>query len=131
MTRAALTFALALGLTACAEGGAAPPATPAPPPAATAAPAPAPAATEAPARAPTPLADAHREAANKIIAAALADDGAWAKLSHLTDRIGHRLSGSPQLDAAVAWAQEAMKRDGHENVRAEKVMVPRWTRGDE
>ncbi|HEU4537599.1 MAG TPA: M20/M25/M40 family metallo-hydrolase, partial [Polyangiaceae bacterium] len=41
------------------------------------------------------------------------------------------LSGSPQLDAAVAWAQEAMKRDGHENVRAEKVMVPRWVRGEE
>src|SRR5690606_6133770 len=26
---------------------------------------------------------------------------------------------------------EAMRRDGHENVRAEKVMVPQWTRGRE
>ncbi len=32
---------------------------------------------------------------------------------------------------AVAWAVAAMKEDGLENVRAEKVMVPNWVRGPE
>jgi Zn-dependent M28 family amino/carboxypeptidase len=69
--------------------------------------------------------------AAKIVAAAEADAGAWAKLSHLSDRIGHRLSGSRSLEKAVEWAVAAMKEDGHEGVRAEKVMVPRWVRGAE
>jgi hypothetical protein len=79
---------------------------------------------------PTPIADAHRAAADKILAAALADEGAWAKLTHLCDRIGARLSGSPQLVAAGKWAVETMTADGHENVHTEKVMVPHWVRGD-
>ena len=49
----------------------------------------------------------------------------------LTDTIGHRLSGSPQLDQAIQWALAEMKRDGLENVHAEKVMVPKWVRGNE
>lgn len=83
---------------------------------------------EAPA--PTPIADAHREVAAKILAAARADRDGWAKLAHLTDRIGHRLSGSAALDQAIAWAADAMRRDGHD-VRLEPVMVPRWVRGAE
>ena len=79
----------------------------------------------------TPLADPYREVAARIIAAAEADKGAWEKLAYLTDRIGHRLSGSPALERAVTWAVEAMKADGHESVRAEKVMVPHWVRGAE
>lgn len=86
---------------------------------------------EAPRPPETPLADPHRETAEKILQAALASDAAWKKLQHLTDRIGHRLSGSKALERAVVWAQDAMKADGHENVRAEKVMVPRWIRGAE
>ena len=49
----------------------------------------------------------------------------------LTDTIGHRLSGSPQLDQAIQWALAEMKRDGLENVHTEKVMVPKWVRGNE
>jgi Zn-dependent M28 family amino/carboxypeptidase len=79
---------------------------------------------------PTPIADAYREVAARIIADARADKGGWEKLAHLSDRIGHRLSGSPQLDQAIAWAADAMKRDGHD-VRTEKVMVPHWVRGAE
>ncbi len=73
----------------------------------------------------------YKHDADRIIAAARTRNDAYAKLAHLCDRIGHRLSGSPQLEQAVAWAQEAMICDGHENVRAEPVMVPRWIRGDE
>lgn len=53
------------------------------------------------------------------------------KLEHLCDDIGNRLSGSASLERAIEWAVEQLKRDGHENVRAEPVMVPKWVRGDE
>ena len=53
------------------------------------------------------------------------------RLAELTDTIGNRLSGSPGLDRAIAWAVVEMKRDGLENVHTEKVMVPRWVRGSE
>jgi carboxypeptidase Q len=92
----------------------------------------APAPVETPAQAaPTPIADAYREAAARIIAAATADRRAYDKLAHLTDRIGHRLSGSPALAQAVAWAERVMRAEGHENVRLQKVMVPHWVRGQE
>ncbi|MGN6104960.1 MAG: M20/M25/M40 family metallo-hydrolase, partial [Kofleriaceae bacterium] len=72
----------------------------------------------------------YRDTAAKIIAAARADRGAFAKLTYLTDRIGHRLSGSAALDRAIAWATQAMKDDGHD-ARTEPVMVPHWVRGAE
>ena len=71
---------------------------------------PLPAATP-PTVAPSPLAS-YAEVADKIIAAARADKDAYAKLAHLTDHIGARLSGSPALTKAIAWAVGAMKADG-------------------
>jgi hypothetical protein len=82
-----------------------------------------------PAKAPS-LADRYRAASVQILAAGHADRAAYARLSELTDRIGHRLSGSPELDRAIAWAVGAMKGDGLE-VHTEKVMVPHWARGAE
>jgi carboxypeptidase Q len=76
------------------------------------------------------LAAPYREAADRILRTARADRGAYTKLAHLTDRIGARLAGSPQLDQAIAWAQAAMRADGHD-VRAEPVQVPVWIRGHE
>lgn len=67
----------------------------------------------------------------RIADAARADRGAHAKLVELCDDVGNRLSGSPSLDRAIEWAVETMKKDGHENVRAEKCMVPKWVRGKE
>jgi len=75
--------------------------------------------------------DPYRDAASRLIGAAMSDRFAWERLAELTDTIGHRLSGSPQLERAVQWAMEEMKRDGLEHVRAEPVMVPRWVRGRE
>jgi carboxypeptidase Q len=75
--------------------------------------------------------DEYRERASRIIGAALTSDTAYRRLAWLTDRIGHRLSGSESLERAVAWAVSEMKRDGLDNVRAEKVMVPHWVRGEE
>ena len=73
----------------------------------------------------------YREAADKLIDAALADEDGYANLSYLCDRIGNRLSGSPGLEKAIAWAAEQMKRDGLENVSTPHVKVPHWSRGSE
>lgn len=78
-----------------------------------------------------PLDDRYRPTADRIIAAALADPGAWDKLEHLCDRIGHRLSGSEALDQAVTWAADQLRADGLENVRLQPVQVPHWVRGRE
>ena len=73
--------------------------------------------------------EAHRVIVDRLIDAALASEVGWARLEWLTDRIGHRLSGSKELDQAIAWAKETLAKDGHENVHTEPVMVPRWVRG--
>jgi carboxypeptidase Q len=73
----------------------------------------------------------YRPNAEKLIAAALADQFAWDRLGELTDTFGQRLSGSDNLNRAIAWAVETMKRDGLENVHTERVMIPRWVRGNE
>jgi carboxypeptidase Q len=78
-------------------------------------------------RAPEPLVAAPAQ----LIGEALTSDVGWERLVHLCDQIGHRLSGSPQLDQAIAWAEQAMKDDSLANVRAEPVEVPAWTRGSE
>ena len=72
-----------------------------------------------------------REPTARLIAAAMADDSAWQRLAELTDTFGSRLSGSENLERAVAWSMETMRADGLENVRAERVMVPKWIRGHE
>ncbi len=125
-----LRIAVFVVVLASACGASQPASEPAPQPVPIASPTPPiePTAIEVPA---SPIADRYRDVSQRIIEAALADDGAWKKLSHLTDRIGHRLSGSEALERAVEWAGEAMKADGHENVVLEKVMVPHWVRGRE
>lgn len=75
--------------------------------------------------------DDGREVAARIVGAALVDDGAWKKLAWLSDRIGPRLSGSPQLERAVEWAVEEFRRDGIDAVWTETVLVPHWVRGPE
>lgn len=75
--------------------------------------------------------DPYRDTAARLIHAATADDFAWRRLAEMTDTYGSRFSGSPNLSRAIAWAAETMKKDGLENVRTERVMVPRWVRGHE
>jgi carboxypeptidase Q len=100
-------------------------------------PPPAPVAQSSPTPSPKPLPppnvtiDNYREPAGRIIGAALVSSRAYERLAYLTDHIGHRLSGSKSLERAIDWAIAEMKRDGLENVRAEKVMVPHWVRGEE
>jgi carboxypeptidase Q len=77
------------------------------------------------------LAPAYKNAAARIIQAALADEGAWKKLAHLCDRIGSRPSGSRAMTQAIDWARATLAADGHEGVRTEEVKVPVWERGEE
>jgi len=73
----------------------------------------------------------YRDTAARLIDASLADQGGMEKLAYLCDRIGHRLSGSPALDKAIAWAAAQMKADGLTNVVTPRVKVPHWVRGNE
>jgi carboxypeptidase Q len=68
---------------------------------------------------------------DRLMKEAQADQFAWNRLAELTDTYGNRLAGSENLPRAIAWAVEAMKKDGLENVHTEKVMVPKWVRGTE
>jgi hypothetical protein len=82
-------------------------------------------------RAQQPLDDAYREAAERIVAAALADEVGWQKLTYLCDRIGSRPTGSEALARAVDWAAETMRGDGLENVQKLPLRAPVWVRGRE
>jgi len=77
------------------------------------------------------LADQYRDVATRLIDAAMTDQGGMDKLSYLCDRIGNRLSGSPGLEKAIAWAAAQMKDDGPANVLTPHVKVPHWVRGNE
>ena len=66
----------------------------------------------------------------RIIGEEAVSQGAYNKLAYLTDRIGARLTGSPNAAAAVTWATQEFHRDGLQ-VTTEKVMVPHWVRGEE
>lgn len=76
-------------------------------------------------------AERYRETAERIIRETLKQNDAWNKMEELCDGIGHRLSGSRGLEQAIDWAVAALQRDGQENVRKQKVMVPHWVRGTE
>ncbi len=77
------------------------------------------------------LADQYRQVADRIIDAALKSNDAWRKMEELCDGIGHRLSGSAQLEQAARWAVKTLQHDGQENVHTELVTVPHWVRGGE
>ncbi|WP_035348115.1 M20/M25/M40 family metallo-hydrolase [Edaphobacter aggregans] len=77
------------------------------------------------------LAAKYKADADRIIATAMADNDGYTALTYLTDHIGKRLSGTPQLNTAVEWGAELMKKAGLQNVQIQPVMVPHWGRGNE
>ena len=94
-------------------------------------PSPSPSPTPTPLPPPTVEIENYRAPAGRIIGAALTSDKAYERLAYLSDHIGHRLSGSKSLERAITWALAEMRKDGLDNVRGEKVMVPHWVRGEE
>lgn len=90
--------------------------------------------SKAPAAPPTPAWLTPYQPALERILATTKDAGgnfAWDRLAMMTDTFGPRLSGSPNLEAALRWSRDEMRKDGLENVRLEPAMVPQWIRGDE
>lgn len=77
------------------------------------------------------IADRYRATTDRIIAAALSDSAAYERVALLSDKFGHRLSGSASLEQALDWIIDEMTRDGLQNVRGEPVLVPHWVRGNE
>ncbi len=78
-----------------------------------------------------PLATQYKPAADKLIAASLADTDGYANLTYLCDHIGKRISGSEPLARAIVWATDLMKREGLQNVHTQAATVPHWVRGAE
>jgi carboxypeptidase Q len=66
----------------------------------------------------------------RVFETAMASHRAMEHAAWLTDRIGPRLSGSPQAEAAVAWSKGALEGFGVD-VSLQPVTVPRWVRGKE
>lgn len=62
--------------------------------------------------------------------AAMGSDWAWEQLSELADRIGPRMNGSPQLQAAIERLAGVLRASGAQ-VRLQPVAVPHWVRGIE
>jgi len=65
-----------------------------------------------------------------VKAAALNDDYAYRELTHLTENIGPRATGSPQARAAAEYVGDELHKLGLE-VRLEPLTVAHWVRGAE
>jgi carboxypeptidase Q len=76
------------------------------------------------------IADQYRDAAEKIIQAAIGDDEAFEYLTEFVDTFGHRFSGSESLERSIDWIIEDLKSEGIK-VWTQPVMVPHWVRGEE
>jgi hypothetical protein len=78
-----------------------------------------------------PLAAKYGADADSLLKAAETDEDGYAALTYLCDHVGKRLSGTPQLNTAIAWGADLMRKAGLQNVTVQPVMVPRWVRGNE
>src|SRR6202790_1934054 len=70
------------------------------------------------------------EAAAKILPQVLGPSPLEDNLRRLTDEVGGRVTGSPQMAKAVEWAVAAFRAEGVD-VHTEKYMLPvTWSEGD-
>src|SRR5262249_24243217 len=70
------------------------------------------------------------EAAAKILPQVMRDSPMADNLRRLTDEVGGRVTGSPQMTKAVEWAKGAFRAAGVE-VHTEKYMLPvTWSEGE-
>ncbi len=76
------------------------------------------------------LPEKHSETVLQLYDAAMESTVAYERLQWLCEVIGHRLSGSPELETAIDWAAEILKEDGF-TVTEQSVTVPHWVRGEE
>src|ERR1700736_4138717 len=71
-----------------------------------------------------------RAALDQIRDAGLQDEWAYRRLTELCDKIGARISGSAQAEAAVQQLAAALRSSGL-TVSLQPVKVPHWVRGEE
>lgn len=70
------------------------------------------------------------EATPKIVANALGPSPLEENLRRLTDEVGGRVTGSPAMSRAVAWAVVAFRQAGVDEVHTEKYTIPlSWSEG--
>ncbi|MCF8254296.1 MAG: M20/M25/M40 family metallo-hydrolase [Bacteroidia bacterium] len=77
------------------------------------------------------VANAQNDSLNirSIVNQTLSNSVCYSRLDYLSNSIGGRLSGSPQAEQAVVWAQKTLKEDGFDSVWLQEVIVPHWVRG--
>lgn len=73
----------------------------------------------------------YQQTAERILAAAMADQGGWDKLHFLCHDIGHRLCGSAGLARAIEWVNREMQAEGLDHAVLQPIKVPHWVRGQE
>ena len=78
-----------------------------------------------------PIDDKYQIIADQIINEIHKDSTAYNRLAYLCDTFGPRLSGSKNLEKSINWIIKEMKLDELDNVKGERVKVPRWVRGSE
>ena len=66
----------------------------------------------------------------KIYDAALTQGRGYDWLEYLCERIGHRLSGTPQAAAAVEYTRQMLDTMGLDRVWLQPCTVPHWERGE-
>ncbi|KAM4633286.1 carboxypeptidase Q-like [Polymixia lowei] len=59
-----------------------------------------------------------------------AQNRSYSRLANFVDTIGHRVSGSQNLEKAIEYMHKAMTQDGLD-VHLEPVKIPHWVRGEE
>lgn len=73
----------------------------------------------------------YKSIADRIIEQAMVNDSAFSHLAYFADNFGPRFSGSQNLESAIDWIVEQMKKNALDNVHTQKVKVPHWVRGEE
>lgn len=65
-----------------------------------------------------------------IYAFSLKNSQCYAWLDHLSNKIGHRLSGSAGAEKGVEYTKQQLQALGLDKVYLQQVMVPKWVRGE-
>jgi carboxypeptidase Q len=68
---------------------------------------------------------------SRLVTASMGSTQGWDRLAELCDTFGGRLTGSRNLELAIEWAADTMRRDGLERVRLQETKAPHWVRGAE
>lgn len=79
----------------------------------------------------SPMIKSYENDVKLIIEESVRNSVSWDRLTYLCDFYGPRLSGSENLEKAIAWIKKNMLADGFDHVAEDKVMVPHWVRGNE